>query len=242
MEKISREEAKRLGKKKFFTGRSCKNGHVCERYVSSGGCERCAYIHVLRRRSEDPERELEYQKAQRERNGEEINRRNRERYSENPEKYKARSARYRSEYSHKLPEIRKNSYEKHADKRRRESSEWAKENRDIVNDRKRRAYSENPLPASTQHHRRRAAKMERLLSGYGELDDFCLDESRDLCWQREEAFGFKWQIDHMIPLRAEEASGLHYHKNIQVIPASLNCGKGNRMLYIEDLEWLADAV
>lgn len=237
---ISKKEAKALGLKKYYTGVPCKNGHDCERYIG-GGCVECIKIHTKRVREETPEVHREYDRKRRERKGDEINAKNRERYREDPDRHKAYQAKYREENKEKLPEIRKRCYEKHGHKRRREASEWARENRDVVNQRKRRAYAENPLPASTQHHRRRAAKMQRLMSGYDELDDFCMDEARDLCWQREEMFGFKWQIDHMVPLRASEASGLHYHKNIQVIPASLNCAKSNRMLYTEDLEWLADA-
>jgi hypothetical protein len=37
----SRGDAARLGKDKFYTGRTCKRGHVSQRYVSSGQCVAC---------------------------------------------------------------------------------------------------------------------------------------------------------------------------------------------------------
>ena len=38
---ITRKEAKALGLKRYFTGKPCKHGHVCERQVSSKGCVEC---------------------------------------------------------------------------------------------------------------------------------------------------------------------------------------------------------
>lgn len=38
---ISKDKAKRLGLKRYFTGESCKNGHMSERQVSGGYCVEC---------------------------------------------------------------------------------------------------------------------------------------------------------------------------------------------------------
>lgn len=38
---ISREEAKALGLKRYFTGKPCRNKHVAERFVSEGACVVC---------------------------------------------------------------------------------------------------------------------------------------------------------------------------------------------------------
>lgn len=56
MDLISREDAKALGLKRFFTGVPCKNNHIAERYVSSGNCvtclkERTAIAVLLKRES-----------------------------------------------------------------------------------------------------------------------------------------------------------------------------------------------
>jgi hypothetical protein len=42
MEIISRKEAAALGQKRYFTGQTCRAGHVAEYYVSSGCCSVCA--------------------------------------------------------------------------------------------------------------------------------------------------------------------------------------------------------
>lgn len=41
MENISRQDAMRLGKHLYFTGRECRNGHVAARYVQSSTCVEC---------------------------------------------------------------------------------------------------------------------------------------------------------------------------------------------------------
>lgn len=39
---MTRAQAHVLRRPRFFTGRPCKYGHQCERYVASGGCVECA--------------------------------------------------------------------------------------------------------------------------------------------------------------------------------------------------------
>jgi hypothetical protein len=41
MEVIERKDAKEQGLKFYFTGKPCKNGHFCERYVSTRKCVTC---------------------------------------------------------------------------------------------------------------------------------------------------------------------------------------------------------
>ncbi len=38
---ISRKEAKELGLKTYFTGKSCKHGHICEHRTDHGNCVKC---------------------------------------------------------------------------------------------------------------------------------------------------------------------------------------------------------
>jgi hypothetical protein len=46
---ISRDQAFREGKRRFYTGKPCKQGHIAPRYVSTGACTECMNKFVLRR-------------------------------------------------------------------------------------------------------------------------------------------------------------------------------------------------
>lgn len=41
LEVMSRDDAHRLGLARYYTGQICKRGHLCERFVSNGGCVQC---------------------------------------------------------------------------------------------------------------------------------------------------------------------------------------------------------
>lgn len=41
MNKITRKEALNKGLKTYFTGKPCKRGHICKRYISKSNCVEC---------------------------------------------------------------------------------------------------------------------------------------------------------------------------------------------------------
>ena len=65
---------------------------------------------------------------------------------------------------------------------------------------------------------------------YGEFDKFIITEAFHLAIKRSTQTKVKWHVDHMIPLNAKEACGLHCGDNIQVIPQRLNNIKVNKIL------------
>jgi hypothetical protein len=63
-----------------------------------------------------------------------------------------------------------------------------------------------------------------------ELDRLVMVEAADLRRLRTEATGTKWVIDHIVPLKGRDASGLHNAYNIQVVPRGYNQHKTNKLL------------
>ena len=64
---LSLKQAKAIGAKFYFTGRSCKYGHVALRYVSTRQCSKCVQSHERRYYATNPEyRAKRIAKAQRE--------------------------------------------------------------------------------------------------------------------------------------------------------------------------------
>lgn len=127
------------------------------------------------------------------------------------------------------------------------------ENREEINARKRDFYRKNKARLSevskryqldnldkfrSYNAKRRAAKNNALPVWFGEFDELVETEAASLAKLRQEATGLEWHVDHMIPLRAKLACGLHCWRNLQVIPRALNQKKKNRMLLTNPLEWI----
>jgi len=58
---------------------------------------------------------------------------------------------------------------------------------------------------------------------------FFMQEAYRLARLRTKVTGFKWEVDHIVPLRSPMVCGLHCESNLRVIPKSQNCSKGNHI-------------
>lgn len=59
-------------------------------------------------------------------------------------------------------------------------------------------------------------------------NSFFVKEASVLARLRTELTGFRWEVDHIIPLNSLTVCGLHWEGNLQVIPALDNVRKGNK--------------
>lgn len=107
---ISRKEAKEKGFKKYFTGKPCKNNHICERYVSGGHCIECNIDCQRQYREENREKYIEYQSKWRE---------------ENPDYYHNRYNNY--------IDYHRQYYEENKKQKSEFMRRWREENKDKVN-------------------------------------------------------------------------------------------------------------
>jgi len=76
--------------------------------------------------------------------------------------------------------------------------------------------------------KRRAAKRNAIPKWVTEDEWFLVAEAYHLAKLREMTIGYKWHVDHIIPLQNALVCGLHAVENLQVIPAVLNTRKGNK--------------
>ena len=120
---------------------------------------------------------------------------------------------YRDSRKQEVAELGKKWISENKEKAKLNRHLWKKNNKDLN-----RMYSLNRL----------ANKKQRTPSWYGEFDAFVMKEAHHLAKLREEITGFKWDVDHIIPLCGKQVSGLHVHNNIQVIPKSMNVQKHNK--------------
>lgn len=106
--------------------------------------------------------------------------------------------------------------EKNKEKRSKQSSEWYKRNPEV-----------NRMNVSK---RRAKVKVES-----DDFDLFVELEAIAACYRREEMTGYKWHVDHMIPV---SKGGLHKYYNLQVIPAWMNQRKWCNMVLTKPFEWV----
>lgn len=207
----------------YETGQPCRNGHVAPRYVANKRCIECIRIKSV--------------KAYVAR-GDEIKARAAAWYIANPDKAKETRRAYHDKMrdDEQYQAMRAAYMQEHRDRllkiqRAKNSTPEAKAAKAAHKREQRARYT-------AYEHKRRAAALQAVPAWYGELDAFVFAEALDLCRLRERATGVSWHVDHMIPLLARTACGLHSAANAQVIPERLNRRKNNKLWLTEPLEWL----
>lgn len=224
MEIISRQDAIERGLSRYFTGKPCKHGHVSERNVASRMCCECRDEYAKQYYLLNKDRYRELSSIRYSENRDEILARQRKRFADKPDLRAEKSKKYRLKNADKVREIQRNNYVK---------------NRDRILARHRERYLHDPSKAAAKVALRRSRKICATPPWFGELDEFVWREAADLRLRRESATGVPWAADHMIPLSGRRARGLHVWNNCQVIPASLNLWKNNKLVLAEPGGWIA---
>lgn len=262
---ISKEQAVAMGARSYFTGKPCRRGNSAPRSVSEGRCLCCEctsskrqYFHQNKERlsaanaewrKNNHEKVLATAKQYRDENKEKIkvkkalyysaneekiSSRKREKYASDPSKAKEQAKRYRQLNPDKVELFSRAYRERKSIEIAAKTRSWRANNKDKV-----RAHAEqNADKLAAKHARRRARKLNAMPKWFCELDEFVWQEAADLVRSRRDATGIEWAADHMIPLAAKRACGLHVWNNCQVIPSYQNGWKGNRMSLTEPDEWL----
>jgi hypothetical protein len=96
-------------------------------------------------------------------------------------------------------------------------------------ERNRRYWAKNKEKRCEYAAYRNAAEAQATPSWLTEDQKWMISEIYELRLKRQEATGVKHHVDHIIPLLGKEARGLHVPWNLQVITATDNCRKSNKV-------------
>ncbi len=135
----------------------------------------------------------------------------------------------------------KNYRDSNNEKWKDKNARWREANRQKIADKDKEYRTINSERRRTLRLKYKVEKRARTAKFYeSEFDSFVIEEAIGLAKRRTHDTGFKWEVDHMLPLRGKTVSGLHCAHNVQVIPAILNRKKGNKLIYTKPLDWLKD--
>lgn len=236
MKLITRDEARALGLKRFFTGEPCDYGHVSERYVNHSACLECNRLKSAKRRKEKPEEGKAYQAKYYAENADRKKAASKRYYEENKASCNASAKRYREERRDELNEYARQYYADNRDQLVAEKAAYRKENPEKILEANRKWREANPDLLKANWARRRHLARARM-KAMCELTQLVTEEAVMLCRERYEETGIKWHLDHMLPLRSKTVSGLHVWNNLQVIPEKMNTEKHNSLTLTEPGEW-----
>ena len=161
--------------------------------------------------------------------------------------FRERNPEYTKEYRAKCKEhykqLAKEWYEKNKEIVKQRAKEWRKENKDksresnlacyhrnreVFNARFKKWAKDNKGKVLANVRKYELAKINRTPQWIDKDDLWAIQEIYELSYKRTEMTGIKWHVDHIIPLQGKLVSGLHVPANLQVIPAIINIGKGNK--------------
>jgi hypothetical protein len=122
---------------------------------------------------------------------------------------------------------------KNREKAKLRASEWYRNNKDrALSNRKissARWAKENPAKNNAKASKYRAAKLGATPLWLTEEDIKAIDVEYSLALWTSEVMKSSYHVDHIVPLQGKQVCGLHVPWNLQVIPASINISKGNRI-------------
>lgn len=143
----------------------------------------------------------------------------------NPVKHAARVASWRGKNPGRATEIDRAWVLNNPEKARAKSRKYTAKNPGRSTASTRAYYKANPHKATAKVARYEAQKLKATSAW---RNDFFIEEAYHLAGLRTKCTGFKWEVDHIVPLNSNIVCGLHTEQNMQVIPARVNNSKGNR--------------
>lgn len=203
---VSREEAIRLGLKKFFTGKPCNYGHLAERYVSGGRCATCKLA---------VKAAPGFQKAYREKNKAALAIKDKARRDKNKDAKAAYNAAYAEANKDRLLAYAREYREKNKSKIDEYKGGYRARRAEEI-----RAYRLNNRWLANIHRATRRARRIQATPPWANL------EAIRLIYREASSSGL--HVDHIIPLKNDLVCGLHVEANLALLEPLENQKKFNR--------------
>jgi hypothetical protein len=162
----------------------------------------------------EKERKKAYQKEYYKKHKEKIDASNKAYYEKNKEIINAYKLRWQHEHKEQKAEYELQRYLNNREKAAQARKEWR---------------AEYPWRANALTAKRRAAKLQQTPKWLSPTDYFEI-ECIYAYSSALNASGLAYHVDHIVPIQGKEARGLHVPWNLQVIPASENISKSNKIL------------
>ena len=106
-------------------------------------------------------------------------------------------------------------------------AKYKKDNKEKISKYNKKWRKENPDKNTAKEAKRRAKKL-KATPKWADLNKIMVLYKKAK-WL-ESITGLKYEVDHIIPLQNKKVCGLHVWENLQILEASLNRQKNNRIL------------
>lgn len=204
---ISKNEAQKRGLKRYFTGRPCPRGHVCERNIASRGCVQCAQSATREWRSGARDHLKAYSRSYARKNAALVNEWHREWRRKDPERTKQRKA----------AEYRRNKARYNAS-----AKAYREANKELLAEAERRKVAANPERYSAYKRNYKARK--KLAEGSHTAADIVaiFKAQRGRCGYCRQKLSDQYHVDHIIALFN---GGSNNRTNLQILCGPCNNSK-----------------
>ena len=125
---------------------------------------------------------------------------------------------------------RKTNYINNKDFQLKQSLEWKHKNIEYVLEYSSMWKKNNRARATLNENKRRFIKESSCILKEDEWNSFYIEEIYEISKMRSMLTNIKWEVDHIIPLKGKNVTGLHVWYNLRNIPASLNRSKKNKLI------------